>query len=53
MAIVYCAESLIKKFELIGHKKDLRCAEFSPDDKKIVTTSVDTTARIWCAESGS
>ena len=38
--------------ELIGHESFVRSVAFSPDGKKIVTTSLDKTARIWDAESG-
>ena len=32
---------------LAGHNAAVLCAAFSPDGKAIVTTSEDTTARIW------
>jgi len=38
--------------KLEGHSNYLHTAAFSPDGKKIVTTSYDETARIWDAESG-
>ena len=38
--------------ELKGHTEDVWVAVFSPDGKKIVTTSPDETIRIWDAESG-
>jgi len=37
---------------LRGHKKGVDFASFSPDGKKIVTTSKDETSRIWDANSG-
>ena len=39
--------------ELKGHTDDVWIALFSPDGKKIVTTSPDGTIRIWDAELGS
>ena len=38
--------------ELQGHRNDVSSAVFSPDGKKIVTTSYDETVRIWDALSG-
>jgi len=38
--------------ELKGHTDSVNSAIFSPDDKKIVTGSMDGTARIWDAKSG-
>jgi len=35
-----------------GHGKGMRGATFSPDGKRIVTTSQDGTARVWDAGSG-
>ena len=40
----------LKKLE--GHTLFLTSATFSPDGKKIVTSSADQTARIWDADSG-
>jgi WD40 repeat protein len=37
---------------LDGHTDSVHCAAFSPDGKKVVTTSFDYTARIWDAETG-
>ena len=37
----------------IGHTDIVRSARFSPDGKKIVTTSNDKTAKIWEAATGS
>lgn len=34
-------------FVLQGHRGDLRSLEFSPDSKKLVSTSTDRTARVW------
>ena len=38
--------------ELEGHTDEVWSVAFSPDGKKIVTSSWDRTARIWDAESG-
>jgi WD40 repeat protein len=37
---------------LRGHDAALRSAAFSPDGKRIVTASLDMTARLWDAASG-
>lgn len=39
-------------FSLEGHESRVSYASFSPDGKKIVTTSLDKTTRIWDAETG-
>ena len=36
----------------VGHRGDVTFAIFSPDGKKIVTTSSDNTARIWDVNTG-
>ncbi|KAJ1452331.1 WD40-repeat-containing domain protein, partial [Pelagophyceae sp. CCMP2097] len=38
---------------LEGHTGDVTCCDFSPDGKRIVTGSDDTTARLWDAETGA
>jgi WD40 repeat protein len=37
---------------LEGHTSDILHAEFSPDDRRIVTSSLDNTARVWNAATG-
>ncbi|MBK9938394.1 MAG: PD40 domain-containing protein [Chitinophagaceae bacterium] len=39
--------------ELRGHSDWVRSASFSPDGKKIVTTSSDNTSKIWDVKSGT
>ncbi|MCL2004870.1 MAG: hypothetical protein FWG73_01785 [Planctomycetaceae bacterium] len=38
--------------EIRGHTNDVSSVAFSPDGRRIVTSSSDRTARIWDAESG-
>jgi WD40 repeat protein len=38
---------------LLGHRRPVRSAAFSPDGTQILTTSADGTARVWDAETGS
>jgi WD40 repeat protein len=38
---------------LKGHEKPVLSAKFSPDGKKIVTASLDETARVWDAATGN
>jgi tRNA A-37 threonylcarbamoyl transferase component Bud32 len=37
---------------LRGHSDEVHCAAFSPDGRRIVTTSPDTTVRVWDALTG-
>jgi WD40 repeat protein len=39
--------------KLKGHTESINTVSFSPDGKKIITTSRDETARIWDVETGS
>ena len=38
--------------QMRGHKANVKFATFSPDGKRVITTSRDATARIWDAETG-
>ena len=42
---------VIKSIE--GHSDSVWYAEFSPDDRRIVSASLDGTAKVWDAESGA
>jgi hypothetical protein len=39
--------------QLIGHEGGVTQAEFTPDGRRIFTTSIDGTARVWDARSGA
>ena len=52
-AHVFDAASGRETAVLRGHKTDVNDASFSPDGKRIVTTSKDQTVRLWDAESGA
>jgi WD40 repeat protein len=41
-----------ERLRFIGHKRPVRSARFSPDGTRIVTASLDGTARLWDAPSG-
>ena len=38
--------------ELRGHRSEVNCLRFSPDGKRIATTSEDNTVRLWDAATG-
>jgi hypothetical protein len=44
--------NLHERSALTGHGDQVTSAAFSPDGKRVVTASDDTTARIWDAETG-
>lgn len=50
-AIVWNALNGERVFAL-GHSNTVTYAEFSPDGRRIVTASIDKTARVWNAENG-
>ena len=41
-----------KNIVLTGHTYSVNSAQFSPDNKKVVTSSDDKTARLWSALTG-
>jgi WD40 repeat protein len=47
------AQSILLRRVLALHSKALSTASFSPDGRRIVTASLDNTARVWDAESGT
>ena len=49
-ARVWDTESGKELRKLEGHTEGALCVAFSPDGKRIVTTSVDDTARVWDAD---
>ena len=54
--LVYCFCLSAQQPKLIlpiGHTLGINSAQFSPDGKKIVTTSRDNTAKIWDVATGS
>ena len=51
-AIVWGAQSKAKLLVLSGHTGEVTHAAFAPGGDRIVTTSLDKTARLWDARSG-
>ena len=53
-AILWDASSEVgKKTTLIGHTNKVTDVQFSPDGRTVVTTSGDTTVRLWNAADGT
>ncbi|MFA5952634.1 MAG: TIR domain-containing protein [Hyphomicrobium sp.] len=46
------ARTLQERAVLSGHHEYVKTAEFSPDGRRVLTTSGDQTARVWDAETG-
>lgn len=51
-AALWDATTRKKLFTLQGHTERITSARYSPDGKRIVTTSLDNTARVWDAATG-
>ena len=49
---IVTAETGKELVSLRGHEDFIESGVFSPDGKRVVTTSLDKTARIWEAETG-
>jgi WD40 repeat protein len=50
---VWDARSGAEVLTLKGHTRVVTSASFSPDGSRVVTASVDNTARVWDAKSGA
>jgi WD40 repeat protein/tRNA A-37 threonylcarbamoyl transferase component Bud32 len=51
-ALLGALEACREERTLLGHQDMVIASEFSPDGKRIVTTSRDRTARVWDADTG-
>jgi WD40 repeat protein/tRNA A-37 threonylcarbamoyl transferase component Bud32 len=51
-ALLAALEACREERTLLGHQDKVIASEFSRDGKRIVTASLDKTARVWDAESG-
>jgi len=50
---LYDSVSGSEVLQLIGHEGGVTQAEFTPDERRIFTTSIDGSARVWDARSGA
>ncbi len=52
-ALFQTALAALSRRQLAGHEGRVETAEFSPDGARVVTASLDGTARLWDARSGA
>ena len=52
-ALFQTALAALSRRQLAGHEGRVETAEFSPDGARVVTASIDGTARLWDARSGA
>ena len=51
-ATIWDLTGVYEPIELVGHTADIRELEWTPDGKYVLTSSVDTTSRLWDADTG-
>merc|ERR1719265_558447 len=51
-AKIWSAASGVCMRTLAGHRAWLQCAEFSPDQTRVLTSAKGGSAKVWCLESG-